>query len=131
MKAIKLLGNKLLIIAALERVNVRCVQHTFDDYDVYNLAIDAERQALALLGSIKAIIGTKANARSGKKLPNAYKYARRVNTITLERRASGWWLTELANVESSDKRATELKLTLTAAQDTIAIDRLRKGYTIA
>lgn len=131
MKAIKLLGNKLLVITALDRVNVKCCAHTFDYYDIYNLAIDAERQALALLGSVKAIVGVKISARSGKKLPNAYKYPRRVNTLTLERRASGWWLVELANVESWDKRATELKLTLTAAQDNVAIDRLRKGYAIA
>ena len=131
MKAIKInAANVAAIQAALLNVNGRALSHTFTALEIIIIAEAAEVEALGLLGNKKDVIGATMFARSGDKLPNAYKYGRQVNQITIERRSRGWWLIELVNYTANDKSAAYSRLTLTAEQDAKAVARFKKSYGV-
>ena len=131
MKAIKInSANIAAIQAALVAVNGRALSHTFTADEIVNVALTAEVEVLALLGNKKDVIGATMFARSGDKLPNAYKYGRQVNQITIERRSSGWWLVYIGCMGTLDKSAGSTRLTLTADQDAKAVARFKKSYGV-
>lgn len=131
MKAIKInAANVAAIEAALNKTNGRALRHTFTAYEILEDALSAEFKVIALLGSKKDAVGATVFSRSGDKLPNAYKWARQINTMRIERRASGWWLVELVNDTVNDKRAAYLRLTLTPEQDAKAVALFKKSYGV-
>jgi len=131
MKAIKInAANAAAIQATLLAVNGKSCTHTFNALEIIIIAEAAEVEALGLLGSKKDVVGATMFASSGDKLPNAYKWARQINTMRIERRSSGWWLIELNNNTLNDKSAGSTRLTLTAEQDAKAVARFKKSYGV-
>jgi hypothetical protein len=131
MKAIKITRENLFAIKeALTAANGKSCTHTFTADEIVDVAEAAEVEVLGLLGNKKDAIGATIFARSGSKLPNAYKYGRQVNRITIERRSSGWWLVHVNCFETLEKSGSSSSLTLTAAQDAKAVARFKKGYQV-
>jgi len=131
MKAIKISADKVANIqAALATANGKACTHTFTALEIITIAEAAEIEVLGLLGNKKDVIGAMIFARSGDKLPNAYKYGRQVNQITIERRSSGWWLVYIGCFGTLDKSGSSSRLTLTAAQDAKAVARFKKSYQV-
>jgi uncharacterized membrane protein len=131
MKAIKInVENVAAIQAALAAANGKACTHTFTAFEIIIIAEDAEVDVLGLLGNKKDVVGATVFARSGDKLPNAYKYGRQVNQITIERRSSGWWLVYIGCFGTLDKSGLSSRLTLTHEQDAKAVARFKKAYQV-
>ena len=96
--------NAAAITAKLAAVNGRATTHAFTEYDhIAYVAALAEKAAHALLGSQKAIVGATWTETSGEKVCNAYArtgYWRAATRITMTRRPSSWFLTEVERVET-------------------------------
>jgi hypothetical protein len=130
MKPVKIIDDEGAIADLLVSVNGRAAQHTFTVSEIFGFARDAENAAVALLGSKKAIVGAQAAMRSGDAVPNAYKYARQLNFMTIERRSSCWWIIALDNRESREQAQGRLRLNLTAAQAESAVARFKTGFGV-
>jgi hypothetical protein len=129
MKAIKLTAANLPAIKeALILANGNACSHTFNADDILDVVTVAEGELVFLLGNKKDMVGAMAFARSGCALPNAYKYGRQVNTITIQRRASGWWLVSIVRFGTTDKSGESVKVALTTEQDAKAVARFQKTY---
>jgi hypothetical protein len=131
MKSIKIITENLVPIQiALNAANGNSKAHTLcRSADVLDVANDAERRLTALVGSKKHMVGCKATYRSGEALPNAYKYPRHTTRLSIERRSSGWYLTEVVTF-SEWRSAGGLSLFLTQEQDAIVIKKARSNYGI-
>ena len=127
--------NADAITAKLAAVNGRASAHALTGYvEIAYIAAQAEKTAHALLGSQKAIVGATWTETSGEKMCNAYAragYSRAATRITMIRRASGWFLTDVERVEVGQQGGGPGILTLTAEQDAIAIQRTRSHYRVA
>jgi hypothetical protein len=131
MKAIKInAANIQAITDALVAANGKSCTHTYSPDEILEVALSAEFKVIALLGNKKDAVGATVFARSGDKIPNAYKYGRQVNQITIERRSSGWWLVYVGCYGTLDKSGSRSSLTLTAAQDAKAVARFKKAYQV-
>ena len=131
MKAIKINAENFSAIkASLVAANGKACTHTFTTDEIIIIACAAEDEVIGLLGNKKDSIGATVFARSGDKLPNAYKYGRQVNQITIERRSSGWWLVYIGCMGTLDKSAGKTRLTLTPEQDAKAVARFKKSYEV-
>jgi hypothetical protein len=131
MKSIKITTENLVPIQiALNAANGNSKAHTLcRSADVLDVAEDAEKRLTGLVGSKKHMVGGKATYRSGEALPNAYKYPRHTTRLSLERRPSGWYLTEVIAF-SEWRSAGGLSLSLTQEQDEIVIKKARSNYGI-
>jgi hypothetical protein len=131
MKSIKISNENLVPIQiALNAANGKSTAHTLcRSADVIDVANDAERRLTALVGSKKHMVGGKATYRSGEALPNAYKYPRHTTRLSIERRSSGWYLTDVVTF-SEWRSAGGLSLFLTQEQDAIVIKKARSNYGI-
>lgn len=122
--------NRAAIFHILAGVNGRATAHTFTTYQqIEQIAAAAEKQLIGLVGSQKAAVGALFKASSGEKMPNAYKYPRSGTAVTLERRATGWFLIDASEVTLYASGGSAGRLTLTAAQDARAVELFRAGYT--
>ena len=123
--------NRVAIFHILAGVNGRAVTHTFTTYQqIEQIAAQAEKQIIGLVGSQKAAVGARFEATSGDKVANAYKYVRIGTRVKLERRATGWFLID-AMEWMLYQNGGERRLSLTTAQDARAVEVLRTKYTIA
>jgi hypothetical protein len=131
MKSIKITTENLVPIQiALNAANGNSKAHTLcRSAEVLDVADDAERRLTALVGVKKYMAGGKATYRSGEALPNAYKYPRHTTRLSLERRPSGWYLTDVVTF-SEWRSAGGLSLSLTREQDEIVIKKARSNYGI-
>jgi hypothetical protein len=119
------------IEAALHAVNGRAVTHTFRfPSQILDLAEAAER-GLINLGIPKVErAGARFVARSGEKLPSAYKYVAIGTHVTLLRRSGGWYLIHVVATEIHPGAAPRAVLELTPAQDARAVEVLRRSYRV-
>jgi hypothetical protein len=131
MKSIKITTENLVPIQiALNAANGNSKAHTLCcSAEVLDVANDAERRLTALVGSKKYMVGGKATYRSGEALPNAYKYPRHTTRLSIERRSSGWYLTDVVTFNEW-RSAGGLSLSLTQEQDAIVIKKARSNYGI-
>jgi|SRR5699024_4121633 len=114
------------INATLAEVNGKSESHTFTDaYEIRSVAERAEKKLAILLK--KSWKGARVQAESGEALPNAYKYSRRTTMITLERCASGWFMTDCKASENYNDEGRH-NLILTPEQDEEAVKRFRQQY---
>ena len=122
--------NSEKITAALLEVNGRAGNHTFTGgWQIRALANDAANY-LDDLGLSKArMIGAKASFVSGGEVPNAYKWKRKVTSVQLERRQSGWFLNSIESIEIWGN-APKPVYQLTSQQDDIVVAKLRSAYRI-
>ena len=123
--------NAAKINALLGEVNGRASDHTyckFTDFesDAENVISRVEK----LLGGKKHCVGAKAIIESGDSVPNAYKYTRIGTRLSLECRASGWFVTDIQRADIW-ARGGECKIVLTQAHHDQAVKVLRDGYQIA
>ena len=119
MKAIKIDKNHDVIQSALDLVNGRSKAHTFSAHEIFDLVkrFDREFEYLSIPKTKRS--GAKIYAISGDKLPSAYKYSRTVNSVTIERRASGFYLVDISCKMAWQEEGI-FRLFLTEAQDQIA-----------
>ena len=73
--------------------------------------------------------GAKASGMSGGDVPNAYKYSRIVNSYTIERGASDWFLIA-ANKIDNWGNASKDNLSLTPAQRDIAVHKFTSQFSV-
>ena len=132
MKNIKFdIKNTAKINALLGEVNGRASDHTYLDF--VDFKTDAERFILkieTLLGGKKHCVGAKFSIESGDSVPNAYKYTRIGTRISLERRASGWFVTDIKRVDIW-AQGGKSAIVLTQAHHDQAVKVLSDGYLIA
>ena len=118
------------ITAALLEVNGRADSHTFTGgWEV----IVTARCASAYLGDLglsnARMIGAKVSFVSGGEVPAAYKWKRKVTSVQLERRQSGWFLNSIESIEIWGNAPKPVYL-LTSQQDDIVVAKLRSAYRI-
>ena len=112
----------------LDIINGRAHAHTADAGTII-------RTALADLGiPVKHRVGARARATSGGALPKAYaKLGRTVTRTTFEllRRSRGWTLASAeARSYFASQNPGDVRLTLTAEQDAIAVAKTRARYFV-
>lgn len=131
MKPIKIAADNVADIStALFNANGRAEGHTLTSGSaVVDIAAVFEAQLVKLVGSKKSAVGARAFYQSGDQLPSAYKYSRRVTLLTLERRSTGWYLTQ-AKAGESYREAGPQHLILTEEQDAIAVSIFKKSYRV-
>jgi hypothetical protein len=131
MKEIKIiLANAQKIEGALRAANLKSTAHTYTSFaDIEALIVDAEKRLTNLLIAKKHFPGAIFNATSGASVPNAYKYSRDATSVTLMRKASGWFLTDVFSTLVY-KEGGKKTIRLTAAQDAIVYKEARKKYDV-
>lgn len=112
--------NSDKIAALLRAANGSAEAHTYCAY--HNIAGRAE-DALENLGIPKhARVGARFLAQSGEF---------RTTAVQLVRRPAGWWLESAREGYIYPNEEPVTTLTITAAQDAIAVGKIRSGYEIA
>lgn len=123
--------NAAAITAALKAENGKATGHTYTDYSsIAHIAAVAEKKLETLLGGKVNWTGAAVYDRSGDELPNAYKYKRICTAVKLLRKSAGWYL-ESAKAVDGYSNMVKLRITLTKAQDELAVKRVRASYTVA
>ena len=121
--------NREAINAALKKINGKATEHTFvDALSVIYAARDAEAQLENLGLSKGSRSGAIAIANSGGSVTNSYKYTRITTTVTLVRGSSAWFLVSIEASETYRRKAGELSVSLTDAQDTEVTLKFRAQY---
>jgi hypothetical protein len=121
--------NASKIEAILADANGKSTAHTYATADkIIQLATLAENKVVDLLGSQKAAVGTVVFSKSGYPVANAYGNSRIGTVVTLKRHSTGWFLTNADRCVLFKEGGYEIKLRLTAEQDTQAIEVLRRQY---
>ena len=134
MKPIKLKReNEQKIDAALATVNGKARTHSYGSmWDLTMVADKADRMLAGYGIPKKQWVGAAVTAVSGDRVPNAYNrkgHTRIATKVTLERRATGWFLTEIGRTEIYQEGGSTT-LYLTEQQDEIAVRILRMHYRI-
>jgi len=131
MKEIKITqSNSKKIEAALREVNLRSTAHTFVNFaQIEALIVDAESRLTNLLKAKKHFAGATFDATSGFAVGNSYKYSRDATRVTLTRKGSGWFLTDVVSTVIY-KDAGKKSLKLTCDQDAIVYKKVRTNYSI-
>ena len=131
MKPIKITSENIQALDfAISQVNGNAKAHTITVSDILLFSVWADNQLKDLLGNKKDMPGAMARYRSGSALPNAYKYSRKVNQITIYRNSKGWWLTNALLVDARGD-AGAMRVVLTEAQDAIAKAKFSKQYEVS
>jgi len=119
------------IVQALAEVNGRASAHVFEFYSQIARLAETAEKALAELGVPKiSRKGAAYTAESGEKLPSAYKYSATTTFVEIERNASAWYLVKIKRSELYPCQRPSAFLSLTSAQDEIAVAKLRGGYRL-
>ena len=120
------------IDAALAAANGRAHTHTYTSAAQLAALADRAEARLSDLGVAKAKRkGARVTARSGDRLPNAYKYRVTRTSVTLERGASDWFVTRVETREHFVSEGSGMALVLTADQDAAAVAVFRAQYSTA
>jgi hypothetical protein len=130
MKPIKIsVENFPAIETALKAVNGKASAHTFTTGGSVHIIADLAEAKLDRLGLPKSCrAGAVFIAQSGESLPASYKYKAQTTNIRIERKASGWVLTDISPSTLYPKSKPQRALVLTEAQDAKAIEVLRRAY---
>ena len=116
---------------ALAAVNGKAMEHTYSYVSqIAALAIDAEARLEALGIPKKHRIGAFLVSTSGQTVPKKYKYERIVTFVRLERGATNWFVTRIEKRVIFCDGGSKM-LFLNAAQDALAVAKVREGYQIA
>lgn len=127
---IKITGtNRLKIHALLGEINGKSVSHTADARNIFDLAELMEVRLDKFSIAKKDRSGAIASGMSGGDVATAYKYSRIVNTYTIERGASDWFLIA-ANKIDNWGNASKDQLSLTPAQRDIAVSKFTAQFSV-
>ena len=131
MKSIKFTeSNADKINTILAEVNGRAGDHVYRSYE--DLAADAGnviKKIETILGGKKYCVGAKFSVESGNSVKSAYRYTRIGTRISLECRATGWFVTNMQRVDIWAKGG-ESQIELTPAHHDQAVTVLKRGYSI-
>ena len=131
MKPIKFAStNTDKINLILNEVNGRASDHTYCNF--YDFEVNAGnmiKKIETILGGKKCCVGAKFSVESGNSVKNAYRYTRIGTRISLECRATGWFVTNIQRVDIWAKGG-ESKIVLTQAHHDRAVTVLKSGYVI-
>lgn len=124
-------ANAGKIEALLATTNGRAKTHTYVGYSGIEFCAERSEKKLEGLGIPKKLrVEARCLWTSGGAIPKAYKWSRRVTTLVLHRRATGWFLEGFWRGEEwGDSPGAEL--TLTPEQWESAKKALRKEYGIS
>lgn len=130
MTAIKFdIKNAEKINSILSDINGKAVDHTFRSFrDIFN-GDDQTKKAENLVGGKKHAVGVKVILESGHAVKSAYKYTRIGTQITLECRASGWFITNICRTDIWAKGGDN-RIIMTPSHDEQAIRVLKREYFV-
>ena len=122
-------ANRQKINILLGEINGKSLAHTAHDKHIFELAELMEMKLEKFGIAKKDRAGAKASGMSGGNVPNAYKYSRVVNTYTIERGASDWFLVA-ANKTETWGNASKDHLSLTPDQRDIAVNKFTAQFSV-
>ena len=122
-------ANRRAINILLGEINGKSLAHTAHDKHIFELAELMEMRLEKFGIAKKDRAGAKASGMSGGDVPNAYKYSRIVNSYTIERGASDWFLIA-ANKIDNWGNASKDNLSLTPAQRDIAVHKFTSQFSV-
>jgi hypothetical protein len=123
-------ANSQKIEGALRAVNQKSIAHTYTQFvQIEALIVDAENRLTSLLKAKKHFPSAVFAATSGGAVANSYKYSRDATSVTLLRKAGGWYLVEAVSTKVY-KDGGKKSLRLTADQDAIVYKETRKKYEL-
>ena len=124
-------SNESKIVEALKAVNGNATEHTYTTLGAIKGVMWRAERELESLGLLKKLwTGAKYVSDSGEAMPNAYKYSRKATQVTIQRFASGWFLTAVTDATIWNQKGKE-RLSLTETQDAEIVRRVRLRYTVA
>jgi hypothetical protein len=132
MKPIKInVENSPAIAAALKAVNGKATTHTFTTGGAVHAIADLAEANLDRLNLPKSHrVGAVFVQQSGEVLPARYNNRAITTNIRIERKSSGWVLTDISPSGLYPRSNPDRMLILTEAQDAKAIEVLRRAYLI-
>jgi hypothetical protein len=132
MKSIKISTDNFdALAAALKSVNGKASAHTFTTGGSINSIADLAEAKLDKLGLPKSMrAGAVFVQQSGEVLPARYNNRAITTNIRIERKSSGWVLTDISVSGLYPRSNPDRMLILTEAQDAKAIEVLRRAYLI-
>ena len=122
-------ANRQKINIMLGEINGKSLSHTANDRNIFELAEAMEIKLEKFSIAKKDRAGAKASGMSGGDVPNAYKYSRIVNSYTIERGASDWFLVA-ANKIDNWGNARKDQLSLTPAQRDLAVSKFTAQFSV-
>jgi hypothetical protein len=122
-------ANRRAINVLLGEINGKSLAHTAHDKHIFELAELMEMRLEKFSIAKKDRSGAKASGMSGGNVPTAYKYSRIVNTYTIERGSSDWFLVA-ANKTETWGNADKDRLSLTPAQRDIAVNKFTAQFSV-
>ena len=122
-------ANRQKINILLGEINGKSLAHTANDRNIFELAELMEMRLEKFGIAKKDRAGAKASGMSGGNVPTAYKYSRVVNTYTIERGASDWFLVA-ANKTETWGNASKDHLSLTPDQRDIAVSKFTAQFSV-
>ncbi len=131
MKAIKFdAANAEKIDAILAQVNGKAADHTYKTFaDMVNACNSEIARAQNLVGGKKYAVGIKIIVESGYQVKSAYNYTRIGTQVTLECRASGWFITDISRADIWAKGG-ESRIIMMPAHHERAVKVLESGYVV-
>lgn len=114
---------------ALSEVNGKSYSHVFSVAEIIALTSRADTKLDKLLLK-QDFVGAQLHAQSGLPVAGAYDYSRNGNELTMERRPSGWFLTELIRKKFNRYQGGKTTLILTKEQDNLAVAKFRCRYLV-
>ncbi|CAB4183895.1 hypothetical protein UFOVP1109_14 [uncultured Caudovirales phage] len=122
-------ANRRAINILLGEINGKSLAHTAHDKHVFELAELMEIKLEKFGIPKKDRAGAKASGMSGGNVPTAYKYSRIVNTYTISRGSSEWFLIA-ANKIDTWGNAKKDQLNLTPSQRDIAVNKFTAQFSV-
>ena len=122
-------ANRRAINVLLGEINGKSLAHTAHDKHVFELAELMEMRLDKFNIAKKDRAGAKASSMSGGNVPSAYKYSRIVNTYTISRGASDWFLID-ARRDEVWGNASKDHLSLTPDQRDIAVSKFTAQFSV-
>ena len=122
-------ANRRAINILLGEINGKSLTHTAHDKHIFELAELMEMKLEKFSIAKKDRAGARASGMSGGNVPTAYKYSRIVNTYTIERGSSEWFLVA-AECIGMCGNASKDRLSLTPAQRDIAVAKFTAQFSV-
>lgn len=116
--------------AELARINGRATSHTAKPRIIRGQAESAERELQSKGLAKKDLPGVSAVFCSSPKMPSAYKNTRLVNFITIERFATGWFVTKITKSEVYPDQDDDLSFKVSRKQADKITKHALKGIQI-
>lgn len=122
-------ANRQKINILLGEINGKSVSHTAHDKHIFEIAELMEMRLEKFGIAKKDRAGAKAFGMSGGNVPTAYKYSRIINTYTIERGSTDWFLID-ARRDEVWGNASKDQLSLTPAQRDIAVSKFTAQFLV-